>query len=95
MCKIFYCGGSAGRLGMLRAVIPLADLAHTLSQADANYAGGAFPQMERESSSCTVIEVSREEEGGQWKAGFYRVEKSPLDFEDYLRALRKTTSEAI
>jgi hypothetical protein len=33
MAKIFYCGGSSGRLGMLRAVIPVADLSGVLSQS--------------------------------------------------------------
>jgi len=87
MAKIFYCGGSSGRLGMLRAVVPVADLSTVLSKENSKYVGKSFPKMTEAGPSCTVIEVASEEKQGLWKAGFYRAAKGPLEFEDHLRAL--------
>jgi len=86
MAKIFYCGGSSGRLGMLRAVIPVADLSDILSQENPKYVGKSFPKMKQIGPSCTVIEVVPDEQHGQWRVGFYRAAKGPLEFEDHLRA---------
>jgi hypothetical protein len=84
MAKIFYCGGSAGPLGMLRAVIPVAELSSVLSKEKPKYVGKSFPKMSPTGPHSTVIEVARDEQG-QWKAGFYRAAKGPLEFEDHLR----------
>lgn len=86
MAKIFYCGGLSGRLGMLRAVIPVADLSGVLSQESPRYVGKSFPKIKQTGASCTVIEVAPDEKDGQWRAGFYRAAKGPLEFEDHLRA---------
>jgi len=86
MAKIFYCGGLSGRLGTLRAVIPVADLSGVLSQENPKYVGKSFPKVKQTGPSCTVIEVVPEEKHEQWKAGFYRAAKHPLEFEDHLRA---------
>lgn len=83
MAKIFYCGGLAGRLGTLRAIIPVGDLDSVLSNDGAKYVGKAFPEM-REAG--TVIEVAPSERG-LWKAGFYRAAERPPDFENHLRDL--------
>jgi hypothetical protein len=85
MAKIFYCGGSSGRLGMLRAVIPVADLSGVLSQESPKYVGKSFPKIKQTGPSCTVIEVGPHEKHGQWRVGFYRAAKGPLEFEDHLR----------
>ena len=84
MAKIFYCGGLSGRLGMLRAVISAAELSSVLSK-EAKYLGKSFPKMKQTDPQSTIIEVSRDEQG-QWKAGFYRAAKGPLQFEGHLRA---------
>ena len=86
MAKIFYCGGSSGRLGMLRAVIPVADLSGVLSQENPKYVGKSFPKIKQTGPSCTVIEVVPDEKDGQWRVGFYRAAKGPLEFEDHLRS---------
>jgi len=83
MAKIFYCGGLSGRLGMLRAVVPVADLHNFLSKDNSKYVGKSFPKMKEAS---TVIEVVPDEHG-IWKAGFYRTTKGPLDFEDHIQGL--------
>jgi hypothetical protein len=44
MAKIFYCGGSSGRLGMLRAVIPVVDLSGVLSSESPKVRGQILPQ---------------------------------------------------
>ena len=76
---------------MLRAVIPLNDFAEFLVKSGADYVGHSFPELNQGSGPCTVIEIAAEEEEGSWKAGFYRMEKGPLDFEDSLRALHEAT----
>jgi len=85
MAKIFYCGGLSGRLGTLRAVIPVADLSGVLSQENPKYVGKSFPKIKQTSPSCTVIEVVPAEMDGQWRVGFYRAAKGALEFEDHLR----------
>ena len=85
MAKIFYCGGLSGRLGMLRAVIPIAELSSVLSKEKPKYVGKAFPKMRQTDPQSTVIEIPRGEQG-QWKAGFYSVARGPFEFEDHLRA---------
>ena len=86
MAKIFYCGGMVGRLGMLRAVIPVAALSDVLSQENPKYVGKSFPKIRQTGPSCTVIEVAPEEKNGQWRVGFYHTAKGALEFEDHLRA---------
>jgi hypothetical protein len=75
-----------GRLGILRAVIPVADLSGVLSQENPKYVGKSFPKIKQTGPSCTVIEVVPEEMHGQWRVGFYRAAKGALEFEDRLRA---------
>ncbi len=87
MAKIFYCGGSSGQLGILRAVIPASNLCVALSDGRAKYMGKSFPKMKQESPCITVIEIAREEKEARCKPGFYRAAKSPLDFEEHLREL--------
>lgn len=41
--------------------------------------------MSQTGAQSIVIEVLIDEQG-QWKAGFYRVARGPLEFEDHLRA---------
>jgi hypothetical protein len=84
MAKIFYCGGSSGRMGTLHAVLPLADFARVLSEESPDYVGRLFPEIKESTLACTLIEVKADEESEHWRAGFYRVEKRPLDFEDFL-----------
>jgi hypothetical protein len=86
MAKIFHCGGSSGRLGMLRAAIPVSDLSSVLSTDSPKYVGKSFLKMKLSGPSCTVIEVLSDEKHGQWKTGFYRASKGPHEFEDHLRA---------
>jgi hypothetical protein len=85
--KVFYCGGSAGSLGVLRAVTPLAALCELLSKETVKYVGDCFPESQGETSPCTVIEITPEEVQTRWRSGFYRVEKGPLEFEELLRSL--------
>jgi len=84
MAKIFYCGGLLGRLGMLRAVIPVENLAGILSTNNFSYAGRSFPGGKRAGPECTVIEVLPDEERAGWRIGFYVVSKVPIDFESNL-----------
>lgn len=86
MAKIFYCGGLSRRLGMLRSVIPVEDLSGVMSQESPMYVGKSFPKIKPTGPSCTVIEVAPDEKQGQWRVGFYRSAKGPLEFEDHLRA---------
>jgi len=84
MAKIFYCGGLLGRLGMLRAVIPVEDLAEVVSTNNFKYVGRSFPNVKRANAECTVIEVQPDEERDGWRIGFYVVSKGPIDFESNL-----------
>lgn len=80
---------------MLRAVTPLADLSDVLSDESLNYMGSSFPDLKQDSAPCTVMEIMPDEEEGSWRAGFYLIEKGPLDFEDSLRSLLKAASGSI
>jgi hypothetical protein len=95
MAKIFYCGGSSGRMGTLRAVLPLVEFVHILSEESPTYVGHSFPEMKESALPCALIEVAGDEELEQWRAGFYRVEKRPLDFEVSLRALGKAPNGTV
>lgn len=87
MAKIFYCGGLSGRLGMLRAVIPVSDLSSVLSKENAKYVGKSFPKIKQNHPSCTVIEIVADEKQEPWRMGFYCAKMRPLEFETCLRAL--------
>ena len=95
VAKIFYCGGSSGRLGVLRAVIPFSDLKPLMSGEIRGYVGQSFPELNHKTSAHAVMEIVLEEEDASWKAGFYLVEKTPVHFEDSLRAFCKATSRTI
>jgi len=64
MARIFYCGGSSGRLGILRAVIPVSYLSSVLSADIPKYVGKSFPKMKLTGPSRTVIEVAPDEKHG-------------------------------
>jgi len=87
--KIFYCGGSAGRLGTLRAVVRLSNLIELLSEETVHYIGECFPELKGDISPSTVVEVTSDETQTGWRAGFYRIEKRPPEFEELLRSLRE------
>lgn len=82
-------------MGTLRAVIPLGNLAALLCEEMPIYIGPSFPERESDSPSCTVMEILPDEEEGSWRAGFYVIEKEPIDFEDSLRTLRKVAGGSI
>lgn len=83
MAKVFYCGGSCGRMGILRAVTALSELIDVLAESSL-YVGTLFPDLSG-SGPCTVIEIASGEPPGNWKEGYYRLDKEPLRFEEYLR----------
>jgi hypothetical protein len=85
MAKIFYCGGSCGRLGTLRAVIQLSDLSGVLSKGASNYVGQSFPEANQDGSARVVIEIGLDEEEATRRSGFYVVQKSPIQIETILR----------
>jgi hypothetical protein len=95
VAKIFYCRGSFGRLGILRAVMPLSDLRPLMFEETLRYVGQFFPEANEKSSAQTVIEIVSDEEDESWKAGFYLIEKGPLHFENSLRKLCKAASSSI
>jgi hypothetical protein len=95
VAKIFYCGGSFGRLGVLRAVMPLSDLKPLMFEENLGYVGHLFPEENQKSSAQTVIEIVPGEEDESWNAGFYVIEKAPLPFEDSLRKLCKSASRSV
>jgi hypothetical protein len=95
VAKIFYCGGSFGRLGVLRAVMPFSELEPLMFDECLGYVGQFFPEEKEKSSAQIVIEMLPDEEDERWKAGFYLIEKAPLHFEDSLRKLGKAASRSI
>jgi hypothetical protein len=95
MAKIFYCGGSSGRLGVLRAVMPFSELTPLLSKETLDYVGQSFPELNHDHSARTVIEIGRGEEDARWKVGFYLSEKAPPQFEESLRAFFTAASNPI
>ena len=88
MPRIFYLDGTANNLGMLRAVVPLAELAGLLSREKPSYLGQHFPRSAEPVAPSTVIEVTADEEQPAWPTGFYRLSLIPLQFEDALRSLQ-------
>ena len=74
MAKIFYCGGSSGKLGVLRAVMPFSDLKAIMSKETFDYVGQSFPGLKQDTSARTVIEILQAEEDASWRAGFYLTE---------------------
>ncbi len=88
MPRIFYLDGAANSPGMLRAVVPLADLAALLSEESPTYMGRSFAEARENGVPTTLIEIMPEEEQRDWRTGFYRVGKKPLQFEEILRSLR-------
>jgi hypothetical protein len=95
VAKIFYCGGSFGRLGVLGAVMPLSNLQPLMFEETLGYVGQFFPQDKEKSSAQIVIEIVPDEEDESWKTGFYLIEKGPLHFENSLRKLCKAASNSI
>lgn len=89
MPRIFYLDGTSNNLGMLRAVVPLAELADLLSKEKPSYLGPHFPRSTEPCAPSTLIEVTPDEERPAWPTGFYRVSVIPLQFEDTLRSLQR------
>jgi hypothetical protein len=73
VAKIFYCGGSFGRLGVLLAVMPLSNLKPLMFEEILGYVGQFFPAEKEKSSAQIVIEIVPDEEDESWKAGFYLI----------------------
>ncbi len=75
VAKIFYCGGSSGRLGVLRAVMPFSDLRPLMSCGARDYVGQSFPELNHNTPAHAVIEIVQEEADASWNAGFYLFER--------------------
>jgi len=88
MLKIFYIGGSGSSMGVLRAVLRDARFSDIANSERFFYRGLKFPEQSPGGSANTIVEVSAEEGPGACKAGFYSIEKSPLQFEEILKTLR-------
>lgn len=88
MPKIFYFDGSVNGRGMLRAIVPLADLLRLLSEGMMPVYVGASSEAREKGLPDTLIEVMQEEEQPDWRAGFYCLGRNPLQFEEILRSLR-------
>jgi hypothetical protein len=69
--------------------MPFSDLKAVMSAETFDYVGESFPELNHNTFSRTVIEIIRIEEDASWKAGFYLIEKAPIQFEDSLRAFCK------
>jgi hypothetical protein len=95
VAKIFYCGGSSGRLGVLRAVMPISDLGPLVSAETRDYVGGSFPKLNDNTSARTVMEIVEEEQDASWKSGFYLIDKAPPHFEESLQAFSKATGKRV
>jgi hypothetical protein len=52
VAKIFYCGGSSKKLGVLRAVMPFTDLKPLMSEEILDYIGESFPELMRLSNAA-------------------------------------------
>jgi hypothetical protein len=85
--KVFYCGGGAGHVGMLRAVVKLSALIRLMTSLSAKFAGESFPILKEEYPPSTVVEVTPDETQPGWNAGFYRLNSEPVEFEELLRSL--------
>ncbi len=72
---------------MLRAVVQLSDLIALLSGVTVHYIGKRFPRFKEDVSSSTVAEVAPDEMQRGWRAGFYHIGKTPLEFEELIRLL--------
>jgi hypothetical protein len=87
MPKIFYVGGGTHSRGVLRAVIPLAQLESFVPPQSATYLGPTFPERSESSASSTIVEISHDERTGAWSLGFFQLSASPTDFDQRLRYL--------
>jgi hypothetical protein len=85
--RIFYLDGTANSLGMLRAVVPLTELADLLSEEKPSYLGRRFPRSAERCSPSTLIEITADEEQPAWPMGYYRLSIVPLQFEDTLKSI--------
>ncbi len=84
MARIFYCGGTFGGMGTLRAIVSPSDLAEVLERG-AEFVGCSFPDL-RQETACTVIEILLGEQDANRRAGFYLLRSAPVDFEGRLRS---------
>lgn len=88
MLKIFYIGGSGSSMGVLRAVLGEARFADIASTQQFSYNGSKFPEQPIGGAANTVVEVLAEQGPGASQAGYYSIEKSPVQFEEILKTLR-------
>jgi len=95
MAKIYYVGGSASASGILRCILPSAQLHSLIQTQHFVYVGAVFPVNGSGAPPTTILEVLPEERPDTpdtWQPGFYRAERPPLQFEETLRALECATS---
>jgi hypothetical protein len=88
MVKVFYVGGSASTNGMLRAVLLSTQVAELAVTQKFTYIGARFPPQGAGDPPVTTVEVTEEQGQITWRAGFYRAERAPVQFEEILRSLR-------
>ena len=72
---------------MLRAVVPVTELARLLLTESPKYVGKSFPKVKRKGAECIVIEVLANEGRGRWRTGFHLLSKGPLEFDGHLEKL--------
>jgi hypothetical protein len=76
VAKIFYCGGSFGRLGVLRAVMPLSDLKPLMFDETLAYVGQSFPGSRTLSANSARLPADPFEARAAANAGAHNVDAS-------------------
>jgi hypothetical protein len=87
MPNIYYCQPSNRGCGILRAVLSREAGRSLLKQHSFHYAGPQFPTTAQDrATDFAVLRIFDEELGGEWRAGFYRLDADIMRIEEAVQA---------
>jgi len=88
MPKVYFCQPRASSLGMLRAALSLAECEIVAGKYSNFFLGGTFPTLSAiEKTDFAILGIAPGEAQGKWRCGFYRLDSSLTDLDNFLRSL--------
>jgi hypothetical protein len=92
MPNLYFCQPHAKNQGMLRAVLSLTECERVVSKHPATFFGESFPSLSDDQATggdFAVLKFAAEETGGDWRAGFYRLDSDLGQLNEALRDLQR------
>jgi hypothetical protein len=88
MANVYFCQPLASSLGMLRAALSPEECEIVVGQYSNSFLGSTFPTLlATDKTDFAVLGIAPSEAQGKLRSGFYRLDSTLADLDNFLRSL--------